>query len=50
VVRGENGPIMVDISTFTVANILGKRSSLSGVKYECELGPPWLATEIVEGL
>ena len=49
-VRGENGPVMVDISIFTVANILSKRSSPSGVKYECELGPPWLAAEIVEGL
>jgi hypothetical protein len=42
--------VMVDISTFTVVNILGKRSSPSGVEYECELGPPWLAAEMVEGL
>jgi hypothetical protein len=49
-VRGENGPMMVDISTFTAANILGKRSSPSGVEYECELEPLWLAAEMVEGL
>lgn len=41
---------MVDILTFTIANILGKRSSPSRVKYEYELGPLWLAVEIVEGL
>lgn len=50
VVRGENRPEMVDISTFTVVNILGKRSSPSGVEYECELRPPWLAAETVEEL
>jgi hypothetical protein len=50
VVRSENDPVMVDISTFTTANILGKRSSPSGVEYRCELGPLWLAAEMVEGL
>jgi hypothetical protein len=49
-VRGENGPVMVDISTFTIANILGKRSSPSGVEYECEFGPLWLPAEMVERL
>jgi hypothetical protein len=50
VVRGENCPVMVDISTCTVVNILGKRSSPSGVEYECELRPPWMAAEMVEEL
>jgi hypothetical protein len=49
-VRGENDPVMVDISNFTTVKILNKRSSPFGVEYECELGPLWLPAEIVEGL
>ena len=49
-VRGENEPVMVETSNFTTLKILNKRSSSSGVDYECELGPLWLPTEIVEGL
>ena len=49
-VRGENGPVMVDISNFTTAKILDKRSSPSGVEYRCRLEPPWLAADLVEGL
>jgi hypothetical protein len=49
-IRSENRPVMVDISTFTTSSILGKRSSPSGVEYECEIGSLWLAAEIAEGL
>src|SRR5450755_1766214 len=36
---GEDGPVMVNISNFTTAHILDKRSSPFGVEYRCELGP-----------
>jgi hypothetical protein len=45
---GEGDPIMVDISCFTTAKILGKRSSPSEVKYMCQLEPLWLAADLVE--
>ena len=38
---------MVDISDFTAAKILNKRSSPSGVEYRCEL-ELWLAADLVE--
>ena len=34
---GKDGPVIVDISDFTAAKILYKRSSPSGVEYGCEL-------------
>jgi hypothetical protein len=49
-VRGENGPVMVDISNFAAAKLLDKRSSPSGVEYRCQLEPLWLAADLVEGL
>jgi hypothetical protein len=39
---GEDGLAIVNIST---ANILDKRSSLSGSSYKCELDPLWLAAD-----
>ncbi len=39
-VRGGKGPMIVNISTFTTANILGKPSTASEFEYECEIGPP----------
>jgi hypothetical protein len=35
---GEGGPMMINISNFTTAKILGKRSSLFGVDHRCEFG------------
>jgi hypothetical protein len=49
-VRGENGPVMIDISNFTTAKILDKRSSPSRVEYRCQLEPLWLVADLVEGL
>ena len=37
VIAGEDDPVMIDISYFTTAKILDKRSSPSGVEYRCEL-------------
>jgi hypothetical protein len=45
---GEGGPVMVDISNFTAANILGEWPSPFGVEYRCELEPLWLAADLVE--
>jgi hypothetical protein len=45
---GGGGPVMVDISNFTAAKILGERPSPSGVEYRCEFKPLWLAAELVE--
>jgi hypothetical protein len=45
---GEGGPVMVDISNFTVAKVLDERPSPSGVEYRCELAPLWLAADLVE--
>jgi hypothetical protein len=45
---GEGGPVMVDISNFTAANILGGWPSPFGVEYRCELEPLWLAADLVE--
>jgi hypothetical protein len=42
---GEGDPVMVDISNFTTAKILDKRSSPFGVEYRCELEPLWLPGE-----
>jgi hypothetical protein len=36
---GEGGPMMVNISNFTTAKILGKQSSPFEVDHRCELGP-----------
>jgi hypothetical protein len=36
---GEDDPVTIDISYFTTAKILDKRSSPFGVEYKCELGP-----------
>jgi hypothetical protein len=39
---------MIDISYFTTARILDKRSSSFGVEYRCELEPLWLPAELVK--
>jgi hypothetical protein len=44
---GEGGPAMVNISNFTTANILDKRSSPFGVAYRCELGSVWLSSVLM---
>jgi hypothetical protein len=44
----EDGLMMVDISKLTIVKILDKRSNASGVAYECELEPLWLAADLVE--
>jgi hypothetical protein len=41
-------PVMIDISCFTLAKILDKRSSPFEVKYRCELGPVWLSSVLVK--
>ena len=38
---------MVDISNFTILKIIDKKLGPSGVEYECELGPLWLAADLV---
>jgi hypothetical protein len=38
-IRDKNGLIMINILTFTITNILDKRSSPFKVKYEYELEP-----------
>jgi hypothetical protein len=44
----KDGLMMMDISKLTIIKILDKRSNASGVKYECELEPLWLAADLVE--
>jgi hypothetical protein len=44
---GENDPV-IDISCFTTAKILDKRSSPFGVEYRCELKPVWLSSVLVK--
>jgi hypothetical protein len=39
---------MINISCFTTAKILDKRSSPFGVEYRCELGPVWLSSVLVK--
>jgi hypothetical protein len=39
---------MIDISYFTTAKILDKRSSSFGDEYRCELKPPWLPAELAK--
>src|SRR5256714_12069502 len=48
VIAGEHDPVMIDISYFTTARILDKRSSPFGVEYRCELEPLWLPAELVK--
>lgn len=45
---GKNDPVVIDISCFTTAKILDKRSSPFGVEYRCELGPVWLSSVLVK--
>ena len=45
---GEDDPVMIDISCFTTAKILDKRSSPFGVEYRCELEPVWLSSVLVK--
>jgi hypothetical protein len=45
---GENDPVMVDISTFTITKILDKRSSSCGVEYRYELKPLWLPADLAK--
>jgi hypothetical protein len=45
---GEDDPAIIDISYFTTARILDKRSSPFGVEYTCELEPLWLPAELVK--
>src|SRR2546423_4011004 len=44
---GESRPAIVDVSTFTIVEILGKQSSGSGVEYQFELEPLWLPADLV---
>jgi hypothetical protein len=44
---GKDDPV-IDISCFTIAKILDKRSSPFGVKYRCELGLVWLSSVLVK--
>jgi hypothetical protein len=44
---GESRPAIVDVSIFTIVEILGKRSSGSGVEYQFELEPLWLPADLV---
>jgi hypothetical protein len=44
---GESRPAIVDVSTFTIVEILGKRSSGSGVEYQFELEPLCLPADLV---
>jgi hypothetical protein len=45
---GEGGPAIVNRSKFTTMKILHKRSSVSRVKYKCELEPLWFTVNLVE--
>ena len=45
---GDDDPVMIDISCFTTAKILDKRSSPCGVEYRCELEPLWVACRLGE--
>ena len=45
---GEDDPVMIDISYFTTAKILDKRSSPCKFEYRCELEPLWLPTDPVK--
>ena len=45
---GKDDPVMIDISCFTIAKILDKRSSTFGVKCRCELRLVWLPAELVK--
>ena len=45
---GEDDPVMIDISCFTTAKILDKRSSPFEVEYKCELGPVWLSSVLMK--
>lgn len=45
---GKNDLVVIDISCFTTAKILDKRSSPFGVEYRCELGPVWLSSVLVK--
>jgi hypothetical protein len=47
-VIGENDPVIVNISIFTITKILDKRSSSCGVEYRCELEPLWLLIDLVK--
>ena len=44
----KNDPVVIDISYFTTAKILDKRSSPFGIEYRCELGPVWLLLVLVK--
>jgi hypothetical protein len=44
----EDDPAIIDISCFTTAKILDKRSSPFRVEYKCELGPVWLSSVMVK--
>jgi hypothetical protein len=44
----EDGLTIVDISKLTTVKVFDKRSSLSGVKYKCELQPLWLVIDLAE--
>ena len=45
---GEDGPAIIDVSKLTTVKVLDKRSGSSRVEYKCELGPLWLAADLVE--
>jgi hypothetical protein len=45
---GKGSSAIIDVSKFVTVKVLDKRSGSSGVKYRCELGPLWLAADLVE--
>src|SRR5207248_2871373 len=45
---GEDSPAIIDVSKLTTVKVLDKRSGSSRVEYKCELGPLWLAADLVE--
>jgi hypothetical protein len=44
----ESCSAIVDVSTFTIVEIFGERSSGSGVEYQFELEPLWLPADLVQ--
>ena len=43
----QDGPTIIDISTFIITKILDKRLSSSGIEYECGIKPLWLVADSV---
>jgi hypothetical protein len=45
---GKSRPAIVDVSIFTIVEILGKQSSGFGVEYQFKLEPLWLLADLIE--